>query len=107
MKLLDTFTTSSQNPITVQGKTKLNVHFDVFEFTENYFCFRETERAARMFLSSNPPPPTTKSLGRKLEIRFTVLRNYVDIIVKLNYTTIKLSQWVFYIVIVPAPIKIS
>ena len=57
MKLLDTFTTSSQSPITVQGKTKLNVHFDVFEFTENYLCFRETERAARMFLSSNPPPP--------------------------------------------------
>ena len=105
MKLLDNFTTSSQNPITVQGKTKLNVHFDVFEFTENYLCFRETERAARMFLSSNPPP--TKSLGRKLEIRFTVLRNYVDIIVKLNYTTIKPSQWVFYIVIVRAPIKIS
>ena len=106
MKLLDTFTTSSQSPITVQGKTKLNVHFDVFEFTENYLCFRETERAARMFLSSNPPPPP-KSFGRKMKIRFTVLRNSVDIIVKLNYTTIKLSQWVFYIVIVPAPIKIS
>ena len=105
MKLLDTFTTSSQSPITVQGKTKLDVHFDVFDLPKTT-CV-SVKQKEQLECSFHPTPPPPKSLGRKLEIRFTVLRNYVDIIVKLNYTTIKLSQWVFYIVIVPAPIKIS
>ena len=88
MKLLDTFTTSSQSPITVQGKTKLDVHFDVFELPKTTcVSVKQKEQLECSFHPTRPPPQIIrKEIGNKVHRSAKICRHHCKIKLH-NYKT--------------------